>query len=81
MQGARGELRARKPGEALSLSGRFKRKSRPRAEFSCTIPVILDGSFNVSPSEHLSPKPRKPRTKTQICEATMGQCLNWSHAV
>lgn len=64
------KLKPVKAGKVFSLRGRFKRKSSPRAVLWCTIPVILDGSFTASPSEHLSLKPRKPRTETLICEVT-----------
>lgn len=78
MQSAREVKSKIKPGEALRLSGRFKRKTCPGAELSCIIPVILDGSFNVSPSEHVSPKLRQHRNETQISEAVKRYFLNWS---
>ena len=63
----------------LSLSRRFK---KGKSILECTIPVILDGSFNVSPSEHLSPQTQKnPRTETLIYEATKTHFVSWSLAL
>lgn len=67
-------------GKLTDLVRDLKRRSHPRAGIFCTIFVILDGSVLVSPSEHLSPEPRKPRTETPICEATKRRSLSYSLA-